>query len=325
MRGASAFWSLCFLGLALRSAGAEEGVLLQLPEKATVVGPQISLGEIAEVIAQNGATAERLRRLTLGRAAPAGMTVKLTLGYLKIALRREGYSLGDFAFSGAQTVEALTQSQAFDPSGLSAQVKAFIVDQTGERPEDVEVKMEDWEKKILLPAGKVTAHFRPSLTGDYQGTVFLTTELQVDGRLVRVLPVRADVEIYHPAVTVVRAMGKGEKFTNDNVRLARVPGSQITNGCFRKLDYVLGRSASMPLPAGTILRVSDLFDPPVIEHGQVVQGVVERGNIELTVEVRALEDGKAGDTIQVENTDSHTILRGKVLDEKTVLITSGGP
>ncbi len=325
MRGTRAFLSFCLLGLVLRAAGAAEGVLLQLPEKATVVGPQISLGEIAEVVTRNGATADRLRRLTLGRAAPAGLTVKMTLGYLKIALRREGYSLGDFAFGGAQTVEVLTQSQSFDPAGLSPQVKDFIVTQTGERPEDVDVKMEPWEKKVLLPAGNVTAHFRPSLTGDYEGTVFLTTELQVDGRLVRVLPVRADVEIYHPAVTAVKAVGKGEKFTNDNVQLVRVPSSQITNGCFRKLDYVLGRSAAMPLPPGRVLRVSDLFDPPVIEHGQVVQGVVDRGNIELMVEVRALEDGKAGDTIQVENTDSHTVLRGKVLDEKTVLITSGGP
>jgi flagella basal body P-ring formation protein FlgA len=38
------------------------------------------------------------------------------------------------------------------------------------------------------------------------------------------------------------------------------------------------------------------------------------------VEVRAVEDGKAGDLIRVENTESKKVLRAKVLDEKKVLI-----
>lgn len=320
MRRDFLFLSVCFFGF-LQTAGAAEGVVLRLPEKATVVGPQVSLGEIAEIITTDGAVADRLRRLTLGRAAPAGMKAKMTLGYIKIALRREGYSLGDFAFGGADTVEVLTQSQSFDASSLAPQVKDFVVEQTGESPENVDAKMEGLEKKITLPAGTVTAHFRPALTGSYEGTVFLTAELSVDGRLVRVLPLRAEVEIYHSVVTAVKPIGKGDKFTRDNVALARTPSSKITNGCFRKLDYVLGRTASMSLAAGTVLKVNELYDPPVIQHGQTVHGVVDRGNVELTVEVRALEDGKAGDTIRVENTDSHTVLRGKVLDEKTVLIT----
>ena len=55
----------------------------------------------------------------------------------------------------------------------------------------------------------------------------------------------------------------------------------------------------------------------------MIQGVIQKGNIELSVEVRAIEDGKAGDSIRVENTDSHKVLHGKVLDEKTVLLESG--
>jgi flagellar basal body P-ring formation protein FlgA len=314
------FGGLCFLGLAANLALGAEGVVIQLPEKATVIGPTITLGEIVEVISDNKAVADRLRRLTLGRAAPAGATVKMTLGYLKVALRREGYSLKDFSFGGAETVEILSQSQFFDPETLLPQVKSFILAQTGEAPENVDVKLEGAEKKIALPAGEVSAKFRPSFTGQYEGTVFLTTELNVDGRLVRVLPVRATVEIYHPAVTVIKKIDKGEKFTLENIALARTPSSKLINGCFQQLGNVLGRTASMPLAPGTVVRVNELYDPPAISRGQVVEGIVEKGNIELSVQVRAIEDGKAGDVIRVENTDSHKVLHGKVLDEKTVLL-----
>jgi flagella basal body P-ring formation protein FlgA len=310
----------CLLGLALQAAGAAERVVIRLPEKAAVVGPEMSLGEIAEIITGDKATADRLRRLTLGKAAPAGREVKITLGFIKIALRREGYSLDDFAFGGEATVEVKTQSQALDPSDLLKQAKDFILVQTREIPENVDVTLEGMEKKILLPAGKVTAHFRPPLTGRYEGTVFLTAELEVDGRQVRVLPVRALVEIYRPAVTVLKKIEKGEKFIRDNVGVVRTPSSKMINGSFPQLGYVLDRTAALPLMPGTVVRVNDFYDPPVIHQGQVVQGVVNNGNIELTVQVRAVEDGKAGDKIRVENTESHKLLRGKILDEKTVLI-----
>ena len=308
------------LGFSLKAGFCAEGVVIRLPEKASVVGPEMTLGEIAEIIGNERTAEDRLRRLTLGRAAPAGHLVRLTLASIKIALRREGYSLEGFAFGGADAVEVLTSSQTLDPTDLLPQVKTFVAGQTNESPDNVEVKMEGQGKKILLPAGTMSAQFRPSFSGRYEGPVFLTAELKVDGRQVRVLPLRVEVEITRPAVTASRRIGKDEKFTAENVTLARTPGSKLIRGSFGRLDAVLGHTAALPILAGTVIRVEDLYDPPVIQHGQIVQGVVEEGNIELSVQVRAIEDAKVGDSIRVENTESHKLLRGKVLDEKTVLI-----
>jgi flagella basal body P-ring formation protein FlgA len=180
--------------------------------------------------------------------------------------------------------------------------------------------MEGKSKKITLPDGEVKAKLRPSFTGKYDGTVFLTAELEVNGRLIKVLPIRVTVEVFHNAVATTRPVEKGAKFTAENVSLARLPTSKMTRGCFNQLGYVLGRTAALQLPAGTVIRVSDINDPPAIRHGQTVQGIMRRGNVELAVQVRAVEDGKAGETIKVENTDSHKLLRGKILDEKTVLL-----
>jgi flagella basal body P-ring formation protein FlgA len=315
-----AYTGVFFLGFILLAGKAAGGIIVQLPQTATVVGPQVTLGEIAEVIGDNKALMERARRLTVGKAAPAGDRVNVTQGYIKIALRREGYSLDDFAFSGEEKVEVLTQSQAFDPEDLLPQIKGFILDQTKESPENVDVKMEGKEKKIVLPAGEVKANIRPSFSGKYEGSVFLAAELEVDHHLIRVLPLRIMVEVYHSIVATTQRVEKGVKFTRENVGLTRVPSSKIINGGFRQLTYVLNRTAAMPLPPGTVIRVSDIYDPPAVRHGEVVLGIVQKGNVELSVQVRAIEDGKAGDSIRVENTESHKVLRGKVLDEKTVLI-----
>jgi len=97
---------------------AADGILIRLPKNVSVVGPRISFGEIGDVIGQNRAILEKIRRVDLGRAAVAGNAVKITQSYMKVVLRREGYSSEDFVFEGVQTVEVLTKSHEITTEDL---------------------------------------------------------------------------------------------------------------------------------------------------------------------------------------------------------------
>jgi flagellar basal body P-ring formation protein FlgA len=305
---------------------AEESLLgLNLSEKAAVVGPQVTLGEVAEITGNNVAMIERVRRLVVSRAAPAGERIKISRGYIKVVLRREGFSLDDFTFGGVDTTEVLTQSQEFFPGDLLPEAKSFVLKEINEPSEDIEVKLDGTYKEMLLPAGKIAANFRPSFSGKYEGEVLLTVELGVDGHLIKVLPLRLIVDIYRPAVVTTKRVEKGEEFTVRNIALVREPSSKVLQGCFRQLNYVLGRKASELLIPDTVIRINEIFDPPVVLRGKIVQAIIRLGNVELTVDARAIEDGKAGDIIRVENSDSHKVLQAKVLDEKTVLIQNDEP
>jgi flagella basal body P-ring formation protein FlgA len=305
---------------------AEDSLLsISLSEKSAVVGPEVTLGEVAQITGTNEAMIERVSRLVISRAAPAGERITISQAYIKVVLRREGFSLEDFTFGGVDKTEILTQSQDFSPGDLLPDIKAFVLKEIDEPAENVEVKLDGVNKKILLPAGKIKANFRPSFSGKYDGPILLTAELEVDSHLIRVLPLRLTVDIYHPAVVTTKRVEKGEKFTDENIALVREPNSKIMRGCFRQLSYVLGRTASMPLIPETVIRIDEIFDPPVVLRGRTVQAIVRFGNVELSVNARVIEDGKAGDVIRVENSDSHKVLRAKVLDEKTVLVQSDEP
>ena len=111
-------------------AEAEKGLLFRLLEKTAVVGPDLSLGDVADVIGPNRAVLDKLRRVNLGRAPAVGVTLKLTESFVKIALRREGYSLDSFVFDGPPVVEVVTQSQEMSTAGLLPEVKDFILKAT---------------------------------------------------------------------------------------------------------------------------------------------------------------------------------------------------
>ncbi len=303
----------------LASLGHAE-VILRLLDRATVVGPRIRLGDIAEVTSAKGKPNAVLSNLDVGRAAPPGKTAVFTRSGLILSLRREDLFQPGMKFGGADRCLVLTQSQKLEPEGLLPDIQNFVQKQTGEDPGFLAVGFEGSPKSLVLPAGDVTVRLKPNVSGRYEGIMTLQADLSVDGRFIRTTTFRIRVDRFRPVVKTTRAVEKGEKFTSKNVALARFPGNFSLKGGFTDLKQVLGRFSSSALAPETMLRVTDLYDPPVIVHGRVVEAVVRKGNVEISVQVRAIEDGKMGDVIRVENTDSHKILKGKVLDEKKVLV-----
>src|ERR1700679_3542710 len=172
-------------------------LIIRLTDAATVVGPNISIGEVADLIGSGSVNLERVRRLIVGKAAPAGDMATITQQYIKICLRREGFSLSDFDFEGADSSKVLTRSQEFYPSTLLPEIKKFVLKQVREESGNVDVKLAGQDKKIILPAGEIEANFRPTFSGKYEGQVLLTAELEINDRLEKVLPLRVNIELFH--------------------------------------------------------------------------------------------------------------------------------
>ena len=283
--------------------GAEPGSSIRLFDHTTVAGPNISLGDVAVITCEGKGLADSLKKVVLEKAAPTGQKVSITSAAVKIALSRDGYSIDGFRFEGALSTVVLTQTQEVSPDQFLEAAKSFILSQTGENEMNLQVKILGPLKNLIVSSGSLEIRFRPALIGKYEGVQILTAELIVDGREVRVVPVRLDTQVFHSVVQAKRDVKKGEKFTAENIALGRLQTSQLLRGSLQHLDDVLGRTASFDLKKGTPIRFSEINDPPAIRRGTIVQAFMESGNVEIIVHARAVEDGKAGEVIHVENTD----------------------
>jgi flagellar basal body P-ring formation protein FlgA len=72
---------------------------------------------------------------------------------------------------------------------------------------------------------------------------------------------------------------------------------------------------------GSILLARSLKVRPVVFRGQTVAGLVQDGALAIMLKVEALEDGAPGQVIRVRNPISRRDLRGKVLDDQTILVS----
>lgn len=312
---------LAAIPLAAALTARADGLTVRLAEEASVTGPRITLGEVAEVTGDQTARVQRARRVDLGRAAPAKRERTVPARLVRMALLKAGFGEGEFEVIGAAEVRVRTASQVLAVRELLPALREFILLKSGENPADVVVEPgPGFDREVLLPEGKRTVEFRPPVHGRYEGALLFTAEVSVDGRRVKTLPLRVDVRLERPAVATTARVERGETFTEENVEAVRVPSSRLPSGALGSLSEALGRRADKALAPGSVLRYADLHDPPAVRRGQTVRGIFRKGSVELSVEVEVLRDGKVGDTVPVQNARSGARLRGRVLDEKTVRI-----
>lgn len=76
--------------------------------ESIVIGTQISLGEIAKIVASDEKIGLTLRGLKISEAAPPGETREVTLSYVKKCIKESGYNLQQFQFSGPRILRITT-------------------------------------------------------------------------------------------------------------------------------------------------------------------------------------------------------------------------
>ncbi len=74
------------------------------------------------------------------------------------------------------------------------------------------------------------------------------------------------------------------------------------------------------VPAGLPVLNRSIRVRPVIQRGQVVEGLYQDGSLSISLKVEILEDGLLGQTIRIRNPKTRHELYGKVQNEQTVLI-----
>lgn len=75
------------------------------------------------------------------------------------------------------------------------------------------------------------------------------------------------------------------------------------------------------IQSGNILLARNLKPRAVVHRGQITDGLLQDGALSIMMKVEALEDGAPGQIIRARNPVSMHNLSGKVINEKTILIS----
>jgi flagella basal body P-ring formation protein FlgA len=313
-------FSLALIGVfAIRPAhaAAPQAVL-----KATIIveGEKVTLGDLFDASAF--AEAPEAAHVAVLAAPKPGDTVMLDA----LALRR---------FAAQQRIDwpntqALT-SIKIERAGML--IGADAIEKT--LREGIEAQGVDGKMGIRLsgamPALYIATGTQPSLsleklsidktTGQFQATLRAPADspagdtAKVTGRIYAIteLPV------------TIRDIKPGETITERDLILTEMQSEKLGQNVLTAASDLVGRAPKRMIRAGQPLRLGDVEAPILVRKDAIVTMTMRTPGMTLTAEGRALENGAAGDTIKVMNTNSKRMIIATVEGDGQVSVGRAAP
>jgi len=128
--------------------------------------------------------------------------------------------------------------------------------------------------------------------------------------------VRDMVEVVLPT----RPIGRGETIGTDDMRVARVPIASVRGDTLRHLEDVIGLQATRFLAADRPARAGDVEAPWLVARGEPATMVFARGGLEIVGAGIALDQGRQGQSIRVQNSASGQVRQATVIGPRRVAV-----
>lgn len=126
------------------------------------------------------------------------------------------------------------------------------------------------------------------------------------------------VEVWLPVKDIARdAIIKEGDLAKVKMRANRLRDDSITD-----INDLLGKQTVRQIKADRPIMKKDVREEILITKNQMVTAIYTYKGLQITSKVEALEDGAKGQRIKLLNTKSQKEITGKVLDKKTVEITT---
>ena len=183
-----------------------------------------------------------------------------------------------------------------------------------------EVHLQHRAGTMRLPAGEVTAVVAFPRGVPYGREFPAAITVYVDGVLQRRAACYYLVTVYDRVLVAMTDIRMDEEITPANAHVEESAVDTLPETTITDFDRLAGRVAGRYIRKGAVITPTLLAMPRVLIAGSPVTLVAESGGITIRAEGVALEAGRIGYVIRVRNARSGKMMRGRVIDEKTVQI-----
>lgn len=315
-------WQLMVLTAVLGgpAAPSEDGAaaVLVFREEAYVKGPQVLLGEIAEV---EGAGGEALDHVEIISAARPGASKRLDAALVVARLKNAGYEGLDLEVKGAGVVHATTLHQEIAPETIAGDLREFIEQSMPWDPLVTEVEVEAPSQTLIAPEGEVKFKWRISPGYGYAGPGTFRGELTVDGAEVRTVTCRAEVDTYANVLVAVTTIPRGRLIMPGDIGLETRLLSSLREAAFQNPADLLGRyTAKTSIAPGEAITRSAVEPRVLVRRKQLVTVEMASGALHVQTQAEAQSDAAEGESVVCKNVNSKQPFVGVVRRDGVVVV-----
>lgn len=311
-------------GLVASSAQAQVSVKIR-GQEVSVSKANVKLGDIAAITASSTAVEDKLRQLDLDSFRGTSTLIQATKEQVRIRLLLAGHDIATSDITGPnefvvqrvdqqdtrQVIEHLIRKQLSELFTIPESAIQVSMDTNFKVPNEGYI---DFQSLRLEPLG------RPEIP---LGKTTIPTTVRDTQNKISALKVPVTVAIFRELAVAKRDIPRGAKFTNENIEAVRRPVTTNTS-TYLTMGHALGKSAKADIAMYELVKPAavDMVGEKatkLIKRNTMVQAVLQQGRLSVMLrEVKVLEDGDQGDTIQVLNLNNNERMWARVLDANTV-------
>lgn len=322
-------WLLLLVGLLSGTAAgsAEPLAVVRLPARVAVAGPDILLGDIADIETSDVDLNRRLQQLSLGRAAIPGQSRALSVATMRVRMRQQLLPEKQIVIDAPESAVSVTTRAQVVPGAALVEAAEQAMRPEGSESGPVDGPLPPGAEVILACAepdtvtvgdGSLELHVS-RLIGTAPGPMVASVDVIVGDAVQRTVMVRCDARVALDVLVTVAPLGRHASLGEETVAVERREFASLPRGLIEAADADVGRlgldrlRTTRPLAAGTVLTDRMVELAPIIIRGQPVQIVATLGRVQVAAAGVALTDGRLGDIIQVENVVSGQNIRARVI------------
>ncbi|AGF79628.1 flagella basal body P-ring formation protein FlgA [Desulfocapsa sulfexigens DSM 10523] len=278
---------------------------------AEIRSSYITLGDVAE-FNEDSALAMALGSKEIAPAPKAGESVTLNSEEVRSTLVANFPVPTDLTWKGANTIVVERKGIIIGPDEIAAKIAEYLE----ERGDDLPVAEYSFISRelplpFIIPEGELEVDVIPA-DPSVIGSRRFSLVYKVDGRTVKNISIRGNLEALASVAILTQNVKRGAILHPDMVELQTKDLSQLRDPC-TDLREVLGKKLTRSLRSGTVLDISSIDIPPVIQKGQLVKILINHNGMHLSATGISSMNGKQDQIIRVMNSSSHKMIFCKVI------------
>lgn len=210
-------------------------------------------------------------------------------------------------------------TQTLSPERVTETLRRYVLERSAWRPEQVEVSLRSLTP-VTLPEGQTEVQVLKPNRGITPGLHRFLVSAQVNGREEARFWVDSTIRVFTEVVVTSQPLASYESVSLDKVRLERHDLGETPMQPLTSLEELEGKQTTRPVEVNQVVTAPMVTLPRVIRRGSAVALLYESAGLRVETPGRAVEPGRVGDRIRVENPASGKVLEGQILDDRTVRV-----
>lgn len=312
---------LVWLGvIVLLFSGGEAFTLtlqVDLKEEVELRAERLTLGDVAIISYPDSRWEERIRKIDLGYLPPPGeiRVVKPQEIYERVVSRNIP-DLDYIYFQGSTLCRVVVVGQKIDQEALRIRLEEELQRRFFPEAQKVEVEVLSLGGDPVIAEGDSFDLELPASVkawGMNKGTIH---EVSGEARI----PLRFRVKVYREVLRAAREVLPQETIQEGDVTLQLEALSPENEKALSSFEGVLGKKPRKKLRAGEVITEASLTKEFLIQRGDLVTIVAQRGGIVITAVGKSRGSGSLGDVIVVENLNSRKRMEAEIIGERMVQV-----